>query len=88
MSNLTTNVNAKSLSFLIGFAIDAYYCFLGLTGIEPMRNNIPSLMLGLALIMIGVQIVLTGLIGEMLSRDIHSTNPNPQSSIKNTIGLE
>ena len=76
------------LSFFIGFSIDAYYCFLGLTGIERMRNNIPSLMLGLTLIMIGVQIILTGLIGEMLSREIGAANPQKQSSVKFTIGLE
>ncbi|MBF0287937.1 MAG: glycosyltransferase family 2 protein [SAR324 cluster bacterium] len=76
------------IAFLIGFTIDGYYCFLGLTGIERMRNNIPSLVLGLTLIMIGVQIVLTGLIGEMLSREIGAMNPQSQTSIKSTIGLE
>lgn len=76
------------LCFLIGFSIDAYYCFLGLTGIERMKNNIPSLMLGLTLIMIGVQIVLSGLIGEMLSREINTMNPEAQSSIKTTIGWD
>lgn len=75
-------------SFSVGFAIDAYYCFLGLTGIERMKFNIPSLMLGLTLIMIGVQIVLTGLIGEMLSREIQSSNPNPEASVKTTIGID
>ncbi|MBF0279651.1 MAG: glycosyltransferase [SAR324 cluster bacterium] len=75
------------LAFLIGFSIDGYYSILGITGIERMRNNIPSLMLGLTLIMIGVQIILTGLIGEMLSREIGASNPDQISSVKFTVGI-
>lgn len=77
-----------TFSFTIGFSIDAYYFLLGITGIEKMRNNIPSLMLGLTLIMIGIQIILTGLIGEMLSREIGVSSYKSYSSIKSTIGLE
>src|SRR5205823_716490 len=74
-------------SFGLGFVIDFYYLFLGLTNIEPMRNNIPSLLLGIALIMIGVQIMLTGLMGEMISRELGHAQRQTQRLIKSTVGL-
>lgn len=75
-------------SFLLGVGIDAYYMYLGLAGIDKMRNNIPSLLLGLALIMIGVQIVLSGLVGEMISRELGAGQKHHEHSIRTTIGLD
>lgn len=74
-------------SFILGFGIDAYYCFLGLTGIERMRNNIPSLLLGIALIMIGVQIILTGLMGEMITRELNADKKHHTRSIREIVGI-
>ena len=70
------------ISLIIGIWIDAYYFFLGMLGIDKMRNNIPSLLLGLTLIMIGMQIILSGLIGEMISRELRKEKKQYESMIK------
>jgi len=62
-----------TLGFLmagIGFAIDGYLTWLWLHG--RGIGNRPLLLLGNLLIALGIQIVLIGLIGEMVARFLHS----------------
>jgi glycosyltransferase involved in cell wall biosynthesis len=75
-------------SLLLGLGIDFYYMMLGLTGIDKMRNNIPSLLLGISLIMIGIQIILTGLLGEMISRELHADRKVALQMVGETVGLD
>ncbi len=55
-----------SLSFLLGFLISLYLTVLKLTG-EPIGGR-PLLFLGVLLILLGAQLFMTGLLGEMLVR--------------------
>jgi hypothetical protein len=55
------------VSFLIGLAIDVYLSiewFLGLTSL----SNRPLFMVGFLFIIIGIQFISIGLLGEMISR--------------------
>ncbi len=54
------------LSLGIGFLINAYLTFLWLTGHRPIGNR-PLLMLGVLLMIIGVQFISFGLLGEMIA---------------------
>lgn len=91
-----TNYKNRPLQFLgpigfasmtIGFFIDLYFLILEILEKESLRHNIPSLLLGLFLFMMGLQIVLTGLIGEMMSSELNSGRKRYKKSAKTLIGL-
>lgn len=56
-------------SFAIGFLID-FYLTIGFIFFEfSIKNNVGSLLFGILLIILGVQLISTGLIGEMLNHN-------------------
>jgi dolichol-phosphate mannosyltransferase len=57
--------------FLVGFGISAYLTILKLLG-ETSVSNRPLLFLGILLIMVGIQFISTGLLGEMIAKGQHS----------------
>ena len=59
----------------IGFFILLYLSILWFWGYGPIGNR-PLLFLGLLLVMVGIQIVSTGLLGELISRSQHSSLQN------------
>lgn len=59
------------LFFILGFGISAYLTVLKLLG-ETNVSNRPLLFLGMLLIMVGIQFISTGLLGEMITKAGHS----------------
>jgi ABC-type multidrug transport system fused ATPase/permease subunit len=55
------------ISFLIGIAIDGYLSVEWLLGLTSLSNR-PLFLLGILFIIIGVQFVSFGLLGEMINR--------------------
>ncbi len=70
------------VSVLIGVAIDAYICYLFFAGWERAQDNLPSLLLGVLFIVIGIQFVTTGLLGEMLVRNSNRANPSYKDHVE------
>jgi glycosyltransferase involved in cell wall biosynthesis len=75
---------AGLVSFALGFGLNAYLTFERLFGNRYLTNR-PILFLGLLLIIIGVQMVSFGLLGEMLAA---TQNQTPNYGIKAELGFE
>ena len=54
------------VSFALGLAINVYLATLWLFFEEPLSNR-PLLLLGVLLMLLGIQVLMTGLIGEMIT---------------------
>ncbi|MAE65456.1 MAG: glycosyltransferase [Phycisphaeraceae bacterium] len=59
---------------LLGFAVMAYLSVLHFTGLKVLHPR-PLLFLGMLLILVGIQVVSTGLLGELINRSSHDTGP-------------
>lgn len=70
-------------SFLLGFALSAYLTYERLFGNRYLTNR-PLLFLGILLIIIGVQMVSFGLLGEMITA---THNQSPNYGIKAELGF-
>jgi len=75
---------AGLVSFLAGFGISLYLTIQRLTAARYLSNR-PLLFLGVLLIIVGVQFVSIGLLGEMITR---SSRDLEEYSIKTTLGLD
>lgn len=64
------------VSMLVGFAINFYLVVLKLLTEEQLAER-PLLLLGILLIIVGVQFISLGLIGEMVSRTYYETQKKP-----------
>jgi len=62
---------AGLLFFILGFGINVYLTILKWLG-ETNVSNRPLLFLGILLIMVGIQFISTGLLGEMITKAQHS----------------
>jgi glycosyltransferase involved in cell wall biosynthesis len=71
-------------SFLLGFGIDAYLTYERLFNNRYLTNR-PILWLGLLLIIVGIQLISFGLLGEMLAA---TQNQAPNYGIKAELGFE
>jgi hypothetical protein len=65
----------------LGTIICAWLAYLRLFGNESIANR-PLLLLGILLILGGVQLVTTGLLAEMLSRTYHESQDKPTYVIR------
>lgn len=72
------------LSFIIGFAINAYLTYLKLA-LDQSIGNRPLLLLGVLLIFVGLQFICFGLLAEMLARVYHESQQKPIYSIKKIV---
>jgi len=77
---------AGLISFMLGFGINAYLTYQRLFGIRFLENR-PLLFLGMLLIIIGVQMISFGLLGEMLTATQAQSQSYPQQGIKTTLGF-
>jgi glycosyltransferase involved in cell wall biosynthesis len=57
----------------IGVPIVLYLAYVRLILLHPIADRTPLMLLGISLILGGVQLVMTGLLGEMLSRTYHES---------------
>ena len=57
----------------IGAPIVLYLAYVRLVLLQPISERTPLMLLGISLILGGVQLVMTGLLGEMLSRTYHES---------------
>jgi glycosyltransferase involved in cell wall biosynthesis len=71
-------------SFLLGFGIDAYLTYERLVNKVYLTNR-PILWLGLLLIIVGIQMICFGLLGEMIAA---TQNQAPNYGIKAELGFE
>jgi glycosyltransferase involved in cell wall biosynthesis len=67
---------------VIGVPIVLYLAYMRLIALEPIADRTPLLLLGISLILAGVQLVMTGLLGEMLSRTYHESQNKPTYVIR------
>ena len=71
----------------LGVLIEAYLTALKLfTGAQI--GGRPLLFLGILLILVGVQLVMMGLLGEMLVRIYHESQRKPTYMVKRVVGIQ
>ena len=66
----------------IGGPIVLYLAWVRLILLQPIAERTPLMLLGISLILGGVQLVMTGLLGEMLSRTYHESQNKPTYVIR------
>ena len=71
-------------SFFIGGALIAYLGIVRLIFQEPIANR-PLLTITILLIMVGVQLITMGLLGEMTARTYHETQDKPIYAIREVL---
>ena len=76
---------AGIISFFIGLVISGYLTILRLFYGEALSDR-PILLLGVLLIMLGVQLVLMGLLGELIVRTYHESQDKPIYAIREILG--
>jgi hypothetical protein len=77
-----------SLGFImgmIGTPIVLYLAYVRLIALQPIADRTPLMLLGISLILGGVQLVMTGLLGEMLSRTYHESQDKPTYLIREVL---
>ena len=67
---------------MIGTPIVLYLVWVRLVELRPIAERTPLMLLGISLILGGVQLVMTGLLGEMLSRTYHESQNKPTYLIR------
>ena len=72
-------------SFVVGVLVDVYAILWWILGKVRLDESIPTLLLGIMFILIGVQFTLTGLLGEMQLRNLRELNPELKYVIKRTL---
>ncbi len=70
---------------MIGTPIVLYLVWVRLVAQQPIADRTPLMLLGISLILGGVQLVMTGLLGEMLSRTYHESQNKPTYLIRETL---
>ena len=78
---------AGMASFLAGLVISGYLTILRLFYGESLSDR-PILLLGVLLIMLGVQLVLMGLLGELIVRTYHESQDKPIYAVREILGGE
>ena len=76
---------AGLISFLIGLVISGYLTILRLFYGESLSDR-PILLLGILLIILGVQLVLMGLLGELIVRTYHESQDKPIYAVREILG--
>jgi glycosyltransferase involved in cell wall biosynthesis len=80
-----------SLGFImgmIGTPIVLYLAYVRLIALQPIADRTPLMLLGISLILGGVQLVMTGLLGEMLSRTYHESQDKPTYLIREVLDAD
>lgn len=80
-----------SLGFImgmIGTPIVLYLAYVRLIALQPIADRTPLMLLGISLILGGVQLVMTGLLGEMLSRTYHESQDKPTYLIREILDAD
>lgn len=73
------------LSTFVGFVLALYLSILKLTTYAPLSNR-PLLFLAILLIIVGVQFITMGLLGELIVRTYHETQHKPIYAIREVLG--
>jgi glycosyltransferase involved in cell wall biosynthesis len=76
---------AGMFSFMIGLVISGYLTILRLFFGVGLSNR-PILLLGVLLIILGVQLVLMGLLGELIVRTYHESQDKPIYAVREILG--
>ena len=76
---------AGMFSFMIGLAISGYLTILRLFYGVGLSDR-PILLLGVLLIILGVQLVLMGLLGELIVRSYHESQNKPIYAVREILG--
>ena len=75
------------LTFLAGFVISGYLTVEKLAYGHPLGNR-PLLLLGVMLILVGVQLVSLGLVADVLGRTYHEAQRKPPYYVRNWVGRQ
>ncbi len=73
------------ISTFVGFVIGLYLTILKLTTYAPLSNR-PLLFLSILLIIVGIQFITMGLLGELIVRTYHETQNKPIYVIREMLG--
>lgn len=73
------------LAGFLGFALGAYLSFEKLVLGHPLRDR-PALMLAVLLVMVGVQLVSLGLVGELVVRTYYESQKKPIYAVREALG--
>jgi hypothetical protein len=65
-----------------------YLAYVRLIALQPIADRTPLMLLGISLILGGVQLVMTGLLGEMLSRTYHESQDKPTYLIREVLDAD
>ncbi len=76
---------AGLISFIAGMAISIYLTILRLFFGEALSDR-PILLLAILLIMLGVQLILMGLLGELIVRTYHESQDKPIYAVREILG--
>ncbi|MEM2126247.1 MAG: hypothetical protein QXQ53_07625, partial [Candidatus Methanosuratincola sp.] len=76
---------AGFVSLTIGMLMAAYLAFIKIVYSEGLRDR-PALLLAVLLIMLGVQLITMGLLGELVVRTYHEAQRKPIYMIKEIVG--
>ncbi|MBN1883994.1 MAG: glycosyltransferase family 2 protein [Candidatus Krumholzibacteriota bacterium] len=72
-------------SFVLGVLVDIYAVLWWILRKASIDDSLPTLLLGILLILIGVQFTSMGLLGEMQLRNLRESNPESKYTIKRTL---
>ncbi|MCB0165106.1 MAG: glycosyltransferase family 2 protein [Anaerolineae bacterium] len=78
---------AGLLSLIGGGLIGFYLTVLRLVFFQPLGDR-PILLLAILLVVLGVQLIIMGLLGEMIIRTYHETQDKPIYMVRETLGTE
>lgn len=78
---------AGLIAFLTGSAISAYLAYERILFKQYLSNR-PLLFLGISLVIVGVQFISIGLIGEMIAASAAASNPAQTYGIKDEVGFD
>jgi glycosyltransferase involved in cell wall biosynthesis len=76
---------AGMISFIAGMGISIYLTIVRLFFGEALSDR-PILLLGILLIMLGVQLILMGLLGELIVRTYHESQDKPIYAVREILG--
>jgi dolichol-phosphate mannosyltransferase len=74
-------------AFILGAAISLYLAYQRIF-LNVYLSNRPLLFLGILLVIVGVQFISIGLIGEMIAATAEANNPRQGYNIKREVGFE
>lgn len=72
---------------VLGGGLEIYVLYMKLVVGEPFARHLAALIIGVLLLLVGVQVVVTGLIGEMMAA-LGATSPGGRYAVRESLGFD